>query len=87
MYTNGTIKSFYRPTREINRLLTAAVVSESFRRQLLTNPAQALADGYNGMRFSLSRQEEELLLSIKAHSLNDLALQVNAPAAGPQLAS
>ena len=33
--------------KEVNKLLTAAVVSKAFCRLLLTNPAQALEDGYN----------------------------------------
>lgn len=63
--------------KEVNKLLTAAVVSKAFCRLLLTNPAQALEDGYNGMRFALTSQEKELLLSIQATSLPELATQFN----------
>lgn len=63
--------------REVSKLLTAAVVSKAFCQLLLTNPAQALEDGYNGMRFALSNQEKELLLSIRAKSLSELASQMN----------
>lgn len=63
--------------REVNKLLTAAVVSKAFCQLLLNNPAQALEDGYNGMRFALTSQEKELLLSIQAKSLSELASQIN----------
>jgi hypothetical protein len=63
--------------REVSKLLTAAVVSKAFCQLLLTNPAQALEDGYNGMRFALSNQEKEQLLSIRAQSLSELASQMN----------
>ena len=66
----------YKRPSEVGKLLTAAVVSEAFRQLLLTNPAQALADGYNGIHFALTSQEEERLLAIKAASLSDLALQL-----------
>lgn len=62
---------------EVNKLLTAAVVSKAFCQLLLNNPAQALEDGYNGMRFALTNQEKELLLSIRAKSLSELASQIN----------
>lgn len=65
------------PNREVSKLLTAAVVSKAFCQLLLTNPAQALEDGYNGMRFALTTQEKELLLSIRAQSLSELASQIN----------
>ena len=63
--------------REVSKLLTAAVVSKAFCQLLLSNPAQALEDGYNGMRFALTNQEKELLLSIRAKSLSELASQIN----------
>lgn len=63
--------------REVSKLLTAAVVSKAFCQLLLTNPAQALEDGYNGMRFALTNQEKELLLSIQAQSLSELASQID----------
>jgi hypothetical protein len=63
--------------REVSKLLTAAVVSKAFCQLLLTDPAQALEDGYNGMRFALTTQEKELLLSIQATSLSELASQIS----------
>lgn len=62
--------------REISRLLTAAVVNQTFCRLLLTNPASALAKGYNGEAFMLKSEERERVLSIQARSLSDFALKL-----------
>ena len=62
--------------REISRLLTAAVVNQTFCHLLLTNPASALAKGYNGEGFKLGREERDRVLSIQARSLADFALQL-----------
>jgi hypothetical protein len=59
----------------ISRLLTAAVVDTAFRNLLLTNPKLVLSSGYNGEQFSLNREEQETLLSIRATSLSDFANQ------------
>ena len=58
---------------ELNRLLSAAVVSKSFRNMLLTNPEIALASGYQGETFNLSDADRSWLFSIKPNSLVDLA--------------
>lgn len=44
---------------------------------LLQDPQIALQEGYFGETFSLSREEQELIVSIRADSLPDLAKQVN----------
>lgn len=62
--------------REISRLLTAAVINQSFCNLLLTNPASALAKGYNGEAFRLEREERDRVISIQARSLADFALQL-----------
>jgi hypothetical protein len=59
--------------REISKLLTAAVVNSNFRKLLLTNPAQALAGGYNGEAFRLSKEEREHVMRIKARTLAEFA--------------
>lgn len=74
---NRNARSEVTMNREVSKLLTAAVVSKAFCQLLLTNPAQALEDGYNGMRFALTNQEKELLLSIQATSLPELATQIS----------
>jgi hypothetical protein len=58
---------------ELNRLLSAAVVSKSFRNVLLTSPEVALSSGYQGEKFNLSDADRSWLFSIKPTSLVDLA--------------
>ncbi len=58
---------------ELNRLLSAAVVSKCFRNLLLTNPEIALASGYQGETFNLSDADRSWLFSIKPNDLVDLA--------------
>lgn len=60
----------------IGSVFAAAVVSGSFREVLLTNPEQALQQGYMGKRFALSPEDAALIASISAKSLPDLAQQV-----------
>ncbi len=61
---------------ELSRLLTAAVVNQNFRKLLLTDPAIALAAGYNGEPFRLASEEKVRVLSINAKSLADFAMQL-----------
>jgi hypothetical protein len=61
---------------ELNRLLTAAVVNRGFCNLLLTNPASALAAGYNGESFRLAAEDRARILSIQAKSLTDFAMQL-----------
>lgn len=67
------------PTRfseSLNRLISAAVVSPRFCRQLLSDPSAALATGYNGERFHLTSEEMRLVCSIRATSLRTFAAQL-----------
>jgi len=61
---------------ELSRLLTAAVINQRFCKLLLSNPATALASGYNGESFRLGKEEREMILSIQAKSLADFARQL-----------
>jgi hypothetical protein len=61
----------------ISRVFAAAVVNKQFCSMLLQDPQIALQEGYLGELFSLSREERELIISIEAKSLSDLAKQVN----------
>ena len=63
-------------SREINRLLTAAVVSRRFRQLLLADPLAALHSGYNGENFRLTLDEVNLVQSIHATTLPDFAAQL-----------
>jgi hypothetical protein len=58
---------------ELNRLLSAAVVSKSFRNMLLTSPEIAVASGYQGESFNLSPEDRNWLFSIRPASLVELA--------------
>jgi hypothetical protein len=68
--------------KELSRLLTAAVVNQRFCNLLLTNPATALAIGYNGESFRLGKEEHDLILSIQAKTLADFARQLTSPRSG-----
>ncbi len=72
-YYQGTAAS---STKELSRLLTAAVVNQRFCRLLLANPANALACGYNGESFRLESEIEHRVLSIQAKSLAEFASQL-----------
>lgn len=62
---------------ELSRVFAAAVISQQFRDMLLNQPEQALQNGYFGEPFLLSREEQDLIVSIRARSLSDLAIQVS----------
>jgi hypothetical protein len=57
-------------------MLAAAVVSRSFRNQLLTDPQAALCSGYNGESFHLSESEQDAIQAIQATDLRDFAAQL-----------
>ena len=61
---------------EVNRLLAAAVVNRKFRQLLLSDPVQALEAGYQGEKFTFTRSERDLIVSIQAKSLAELAGQL-----------
>ena len=61
----------------LTRMFAAAVVNRQFFAMLLNNPQEALQRGYLGETFSLTKDECELLVSIQARSLADLARQIN----------
>ncbi|OQY35399.1 MAG: hypothetical protein B6I38_01580 [Anaerolineaceae bacterium 4572_5.1] len=64
------------PHPEMTRVLAAAVVNKQFCKTLLNDPAQALSSGYQGEKFILTDLERDLLLSIRANSLSELAGQL-----------
>ncbi len=61
---------------ELNRLLSAAIVSTNFRNLLINSPESALAKGYQGEKFNLSSEEYHWLVSIQASDLPDFATQL-----------
>lgn len=60
----------------LSRVFAAAVVNRQFRDLLLENPREALVNGYLGETFTLTAEESDLIASIRANSLSDLAKQV-----------
>ena len=58
-------------------MFAAAVVNRQFCDMLLQDPHTALQNGYLGETFLLNKEERDLIVSIRAHSLADLATQVN----------
>ncbi|KAA0272637.1 MAG: hypothetical protein EDM79_11375, partial [Chloroflexi bacterium] len=63
-------------SKGLSRVFAAAVVNNQFRDLLLENPREALVKGYLGETFSLTPEESDLIASIRADSLSDLAKQV-----------
>jgi hypothetical protein len=61
---------------DLNRLLSAAVVSKSFRNMLLVNPEIAVTAGYQGESFNLSDEDRSWLFSMRPTSLVDLAVNM-----------
>ncbi len=61
---------------EMNRLLSAAVVSKSFRNLLLADPEIAVTSGYQGETFNLSDEDRSWLFSVHPTSLVDLAAKM-----------
>lgn len=60
-------------SKNLNRLISAAVVSPRFQRLLLSDPVVALAVGYNGESFQLTPAEYAAVTSMRVGSVRDLA--------------
>ncbi|HXF60440.1 MAG TPA: hypothetical protein VNK95_02415 [Caldilineaceae bacterium] len=63
-------------SRNLSRLISAAVVSPRFCQLLLSDPAAALAAGYNGESFLLTPAEYEVVTSLRVNSIRDFAVQL-----------
>jgi hypothetical protein len=63
-------------TQELNRVLSAAIVSPTFCKLLLKDPQVAISKGYQGETFHLNADERNCILSIKAPDLASFANQV-----------
>jgi hypothetical protein len=64
------------PSRALIYLVSAALVSRSFRALLLTDPVRAIAAGYRGKPFALTQEEEARLAEMRAMSLTSLAAEL-----------
>jgi len=62
--------------REVSRLLSAAVVSRSFARTLLSDPGEALETGYQGHVFTFTDPERQILISLEAETIQEFAAEV-----------
>ncbi len=62
---------------ELSRLMAAAIISPKFCNLLLKDPDMAIKTGYQGEDFSFSEGEHDLICSIRANSLTDLADQLS----------
>lgn len=63
-------------SKNLNRLLSAAVVSPRFQRLLLTDPVAALAAGYNGETFQLTQAEYAAVTSLCVGTIREFASQL-----------
>jgi hypothetical protein len=63
-------------THGLSRLVTAAVVNQTFCQLLLNDPARALDAGFSGETFQLTPDERRTVLAIRATSLADFARQL-----------
>ena len=54
------------PHQEISRIMTAAVVSLTFRKDLLQNPINAIARGFGDETFLLEQDQAEQISKIHA---------------------
>jgi hypothetical protein len=58
---------------ELARLLAASIVNPAFCRLLLANPLKAIETGYRDESFQLDETEKNLLASMHAETLQELA--------------
>ena len=63
-------------SRELNRLVTAAVVSQSFCELLLHNPSEAITVGYDSEAFLLTAEEQDMVISIQAVRLQEFLMKL-----------
>jgi hypothetical protein len=78
-YQASVLLKVAKPTRNVaglSKLFEAAVVNRQFCALLLNTPEKALQQGYQGHKFNLTSEEQDLIISIRASTLSDLAQQV-----------
>jgi hypothetical protein len=64
------------PHHEISRIMTAAVVNLKFRRDLLTNPMNAIEHGFGEETFILEQEQADQLSKIQAKTLEEFATKI-----------
>lgn len=60
-------------SKNLTRLISAAVVSTPFCNLLLSDPDAALATGYNGEHFQLTPTEQAVVTSLRASNIREFA--------------
>ncbi len=63
---------------ELERVVCAGAISETFRRQLLNDPSKALQVGYMGQPFQLTNEEMRFLAGLEVRDFQEFASQVSA---------
>src|SRR5690606_28666155 len=75
-FVASVVRSPVSLSKNLNRLLSASVVSPWFQSLLLSDPAAALAAGYNGEDFELTPAEYAAVTSLRASTVRDFAAQL-----------
>lgn len=68
-------------SQELNRLLCAALVSQTFREKLLADPLTAIREGYvqgsfGTKKFNLTDEEVHIISNIQSNTIQDFASQI-----------
>lgn len=61
---------------ELDKLISAALVSRNFRAKLLREPENAIHEGYNGEAFNIPPDIVNMLSQIKAPTLSDFVQEL-----------
>jgi len=61
---------------EWSRIISAAVVNQQFRKQLLLSPCAAVSKGYCGELFNLTDAQKDKIASLAGSSMEEFALQL-----------
>jgi hypothetical protein len=59
--------------REYSRIISAAVVSQQFRKKLLSDPVKAISSGYCNEKFKITANEMRQIKMIRAKTLEEFA--------------
>ena len=62
--------------REYSRIISAAVISQQFRKNLLSDPVKAISAGYCNEKFNITSEELRQIKMFKAKSLEEFAAKL-----------
>lgn len=77
------VSSAQPPQREISYMLSAAAVSRKFAEMLLVDRARALDVGYQGRSFQFCAADRDMILSIRAATVQEFAVALTELFAAP----